>query len=166
MGFPGGKQSACSAGETGLIPGLERSPGNAKEMARHYSILAWEIPWTEESWQATVHRVIKEPDTTSQLNNYNFNSKIMQFLVVYVKCLDFTWSEATEGAWPRKRHDLPFVLEKYYSDVWEMDWRKRNWRPLGTVIVVQAEGVLFFLWRVSKINFCLLIFLGPGPSTS
>ena len=98
MGFPGGKQSACSAGETGLIPGLERSPGNAKEMARHSSILAWEIPWTEESWQATVHRVIKEPDTTSQLNNYNFNSKIMQFLVVYVKCLDFTWSEATEGA--------------------------------------------------------------------
>jgi len=26
-----------------------------KEMATHYSILAWEIPWTEGAWQATVH---------------------------------------------------------------------------------------------------------------
>ena len=48
MGFPGGKQATCNAGEAGLIPGLERSPGNAKEMASHSSILAWEIPWTEE----------------------------------------------------------------------------------------------------------------------
>ena len=31
----------------GSIPGLGRSP--RKEMATHPSILAWEIPWTEES---------------------------------------------------------------------------------------------------------------------
>ena len=30
----------------GLIPGSERSL--EKEMATHSSILAWEIPWTEE----------------------------------------------------------------------------------------------------------------------
>ena len=29
-----------------MIPGLGRSP--EKEMATHSSILAWEIPWTEE----------------------------------------------------------------------------------------------------------------------
>ena len=29
-----------------LIPGLGRSPG--EENATHSSILAWEIPWTEE----------------------------------------------------------------------------------------------------------------------
>ena len=29
-----------------------------KEMATHSSILAWRIPWTEES-EATVHRVVK-----------------------------------------------------------------------------------------------------------
>ena len=28
-----------------------------KEMATHSSILAWEIPWTEGAWQATVHGV-------------------------------------------------------------------------------------------------------------
>ena len=30
-----------------------------KEMATHSSILVWEIPWTEESGEATVHRVAK-----------------------------------------------------------------------------------------------------------
>ena len=49
LGFPGGsdgKASASNAGDTGLIPGLGRSPG--KEMATHSSILAWRIPWREE----------------------------------------------------------------------------------------------------------------------
>ena len=47
--FPGGsdsKESACNAGDTGSIPRSGRSPG--KGMATHSSILAWEIPWTEE----------------------------------------------------------------------------------------------------------------------
>ena len=35
-----------------------------KEMATHSSILAWEIPWGEGAWQATVHGVAKELDTT------------------------------------------------------------------------------------------------------
>ena len=30
-----------------------------KGMATHSSILAWRIPWTEEPWQATVHRITK-----------------------------------------------------------------------------------------------------------
>ena len=41
-----GKESACSAEDTGLIPGGEDPL--EKEMAIHSSILAWEIPWTEE----------------------------------------------------------------------------------------------------------------------
>ena len=41
-----GKESACNAGDLGLIPG----PGSMleKEMATHSSTLAWRIPWTEE----------------------------------------------------------------------------------------------------------------------
>ena len=39
-------ESACSAGDMGLIPGLGRS--SREEMAIHSSILAWRIPWTEE----------------------------------------------------------------------------------------------------------------------
>ena len=46
-----------------------------KEMATHSSILAWEIPWTEEPGWATVHRVVsvghdlatKSPSTADSL---------------------------------------------------------------------------------------------------
>ena len=64
-GFPGssdGKESACNAGDSGLIPWSGRSPrspgeGNVyplqyscleKGMSTYSSILAWRIPWTEE----------------------------------------------------------------------------------------------------------------------
>ena len=42
-----GKESACNAGDSELIPGSGRSP--KKEMATHSSILAWRIPWREET---------------------------------------------------------------------------------------------------------------------
>ena len=47
-----GKESACNAGDTGdvsagSIPGLGKSL--EEEMATHSSILAWRIPWTEQS---------------------------------------------------------------------------------------------------------------------
>ena len=38
------KESACNAGDPGLIPGLGRSLEKGK--ATHSSILAWRIPWT------------------------------------------------------------------------------------------------------------------------
>ena len=41
-----GKESACHVGDTSFISGSGRFP--AEEMATHSSILAWEIPWTEE----------------------------------------------------------------------------------------------------------------------
>ena len=49
VGFPGGsmvKNPPANARDTGSIPGLGRPLEG--EMASHSSILAWEIPWTEE----------------------------------------------------------------------------------------------------------------------
>ena len=52
--FPGGsveKNLPANAGDASLMPELGRPP--EKEMATHFSILVWEIPWTEEpgsSW--------------------------------------------------------------------------------------------------------------------
>ena len=49
-GFPGGaviKESACNAGDVGLIPGSEKIPLE-EEMVTHSSILAWKTVWTEE----------------------------------------------------------------------------------------------------------------------
>ena len=48
--FPGGldgKQSACNAGDSGLIPGLGRFPWK-REWLPIPAILAWRIPWTEK----------------------------------------------------------------------------------------------------------------------
>ena len=49
MGFPGSsvaKNPPANAGDAGLIPGSGRSP--AKGNGNPSSILAWEVPWTEE----------------------------------------------------------------------------------------------------------------------
>ena len=43
-----GKESACNVGDLGLIPGLERPPGEGHDNPLHFSSLAWRIPWTEE----------------------------------------------------------------------------------------------------------------------
>ena len=40
------KNPLANAGDVGLIPGLGRCPGEVN--ATHFSILAWEVPWTEE----------------------------------------------------------------------------------------------------------------------
>ena len=48
-GFSGGwegKESACSEGDPGWIPGSGRSPGGGR--GNLLSILAWRIPWTKE----------------------------------------------------------------------------------------------------------------------
>ena len=53
-GFPSGvsgKESTANAGDSrdmGLIPGSGRSSGEENGKPLHSSILAWEIPWTEE----------------------------------------------------------------------------------------------------------------------
>ena len=50
LGFPAGldsKESSCNSGDLGLIPGSGRSL--EKRMATHSSILAWKIPWKEET---------------------------------------------------------------------------------------------------------------------
>ena len=46
LGGSDSKESACSAGDLGSIPGWEDPL--EKGMATHSSILAWRIPWTEE----------------------------------------------------------------------------------------------------------------------
>ena len=42
------KNLPTNAGDTGSIPGLERSPGEGNPGVTHSSVLAWKIPWTEE----------------------------------------------------------------------------------------------------------------------
>ena len=57
-GFPGGsdsKESACNAGDPGLIPGLRRSPEEGNGCIIQYSCL--ENPMDNGAWWATVQGV-------------------------------------------------------------------------------------------------------------
>ena len=49
-------------GDTGSIPGAERSPGKGNGSPFPYSCLG--NPMDREAWQSTVHGVEKESDTT------------------------------------------------------------------------------------------------------
>ena len=65
-GFPGGsdsKELACNVGET-QIQSLGQEDPLEKKMATHSSILAWKIPWMEESGGLWGH---KESETAEQL---------------------------------------------------------------------------------------------------
>ena len=60
QGFPGGsdgKESACSAGDLGSIPGLGRSPGEGNGNPLQYS--CQENSMDRGTWQTTIHGVAK-----------------------------------------------------------------------------------------------------------
>ena len=78
------KESSSNAGDPGLIPGLERFPGEGNGNPLQYSsILAWRIPWTEEPGRLQSIG-LQESDRT-QLNHHHLqpmktrftNSKIL-----------------------------------------------------------------------------------------
>ena len=56
-GASDGKESACNAGDLGLILGWEDPL--KEEMATRSSILAWKIPMDRGVRRATVHGVVK-----------------------------------------------------------------------------------------------------------
>ena len=60
-----GKESACQETQESQVQSLGGNDPLEEEMTTHSSILAWEIPRTEEP--GTVHGVTKESDTTERL---------------------------------------------------------------------------------------------------
>ena len=69
MGFPGGsadKESACNAGDLGLIPGLGRSPGEGKGYPLYYSGL-------ENSMGCIVHGITK---SQTQLSDFHLSVQL------------------------------------------------------------------------------------------
>ena len=69
--FPGGsdgKESTCNAGDLGLIPGSERSPGEGNGHSLQYSCL--ENPIDRGAWWSTVHGVTKSQ--TERLTIFTF----------------------------------------------------------------------------------------------
>ena len=68
--FPGGsdgKESACSAGDPGLIPGSGRSPGEGNSHPLYYPCL--ENSMDRGAWQATAHGVAKSQTRLSDFTS-------------------------------------------------------------------------------------------------
>ena len=68
--FPGGsddKASAYNMGDPGSIPGSSRCPGEGNGNTLQHSCL--ENPMDRGAWQAIIHGIANESDTTKQLNN-------------------------------------------------------------------------------------------------
>ena len=61
LGGPDSKESACNAGDLGLIPGLGRFPEEGNGNPLQYSCL--DNPMDRGAWWATVHRVAQSWDT-------------------------------------------------------------------------------------------------------
>ena len=71
-------ESACSAGDLGLMPGLGRSPGDGNGNPLQYSCL--ENPMDGGAWQATVHGVAKN---RTRLSNFTLLYTLVSFFYVY-----------------------------------------------------------------------------------
>jgi len=56
------KDSACQAGDVGLIPGWGRYPGEGNGNSLQYSCLG--NPMDRGAWRATIYGATKELDTT------------------------------------------------------------------------------------------------------
>ena len=67
LGGSDGKESACSAGDPGSIPGSGRSPGEGNGNSLQYSCL--ENPMDGGAWWATVHGVTK---SQTRLSDFTF----------------------------------------------------------------------------------------------
>ena len=79
LGFPGGsdgKESACSEGDTGSIPELERAPGVGNGNPLQYSCL--ENSMDRGAWWATVQGVA---ESWTQLSN--FHKYILKYLYLF-----------------------------------------------------------------------------------
>ena len=99
------EESACDTGDLGLIPALERSPGEGNNHPS--SVLAWRIPWTEEpgGLQCTVSQRVGHdwaPNThfylqTSHMERYTGRD-------LWGSCDDISfwlwiWAEHLPGLW-------------------------------------------------------------------
>ena len=85
LGFPGGsdgKESFCSAGDLGLIPGLGRSPGERNGYPLQYSDLENSVD--RGAWQATVYGVSKG---WTRLNDFHFPLGLTGLISLQIKGL-------------------------------------------------------------------------------
>ena len=114
LDFPGGsdgKESACNAGDSGLIPGLGRSSGEWNGNPLQYSCL--ENSMDIGAWQASPwgHR---ESDMTEQLTLSLFSQGHNPFFLIFVSIREEKWDlRIRSGIGGLNFFKNCFIMEKY-----------------------------------------------------
>ena len=146
-GFPccsAGKESACTGGDLGLIPGLGRSPGEGKVYPLQYSGL-------ENSMWCIVHGVTK---SLTQLSNFHFYFPVVKTLSFQLKLELQTQSPIAHMeircnliAWFAQHRDM--VLLSFFNSVLTgMGGNgSRGWRFLFPITRVLIPWVWKQTWR-------------------
>ena len=115
-GFPAGLESTCNAGDQGLTPGLEKSPGEENGNPLQYSCL--ENPMNRGTWWAILHGVTKSHDwaTKHTCTNVDWNNYYSSWL--WKTKLQRTW-------WLEMRDAMQFfsalLLLSHFSRIWLCD---------------------------------------------
>ena len=133
-----GIESACTAQDAGVIPGLGRFPWSRNGNSLQYSCLG--NPRKRGYWWVTVHEVAKESDTTYWLNNNNAsdcspisrnnNAGIAHFIVLYFIVL----------------HRLVFFVVDVYK-----------WKVRGSSTSNKSNGTIFPAAFAHFVTLCLLL---------
>ena len=91
-GGSGGKESACSAGDLGSIPGLGRFPGEGNGNPPQHSCL--ENSMDRETWWATVHGVTKSQTRLRDVTSLKMSlSHRCQIFYSIASCIMQTWTQ-------------------------------------------------------------------------
>ena len=109
MGSPcgsAGKESTCSSGDLGLIPGLGRSPGEGKGYQLQYSGL-------ENFMDCIVLRVAK---SQTQLSDFHFYTFISLFIYIYIKYIYVYVSPPSWASFPPTLMPPLLVVTEHWAE--------------------------------------------------
>ena len=113
VGSSGGKESICNAGDR--VRSLGQEDPLEKRMATYSSILAWRLPWTEESGGLYSPWVYKQSDMTERLT------------------LSLSWEHYIE---PKDKHDILSCLHGKVNMIYFPDLQKT--KDLIGIITIQT----------------------------
>ena len=142
-----GKESTCSAGDADLIPGLEDSPGEGNGNPLQYSCLG--NPMGRSSWQATVHEVTKQSDTTEQLNNMNILQLASPYEPVPLASMRKAWSARATSISAAAALPLPNTSISRCQH--RLQWPQSQ--PWNLQAFCNCERKLYFIALASAVTF-------------
>ena len=151
-GSPGGsdsKESACSTGDQGSIPGLGRFPGEGNSNPLQYSCLENPMGWGP--WQATIHGVTKSQTWLSEF------SHSWTFLIKWYQNFCYYGEESWQKELELVRRKAKRLWAKTPSP--ETVFQGGNLQVITIRTYLRAISFVLISHLVTQFNFFMFIFL-------